>query len=79
MAASGQITSGYWATLLIGVLSDVVPSGMSTSLWRCQALIVEVVIVRQRLSKEIDAETYQTRMNELAWQAISERHPAHNV
>ncbi len=111
MAASGQVTSGSWAALLIGAvlllifvatatagivrayrtrrnettlqpadgLSDRVSSGMSASLWRCRALITEAVIVRQRLSGEIDAETYQTRMNELARQAFPERRPQRNA
>ncbi len=114
MAASGQITSGYGAALLIGVLllltfvatttaaimhayrarrtktkqtkhqptdglSDLLPSGMGASLWRCQALITEALIVRQRLSGDIDAETYQARMNALAHQAISERRPQRNA
>jgi hypothetical protein len=111
MAASGQITSGYGAALLIGVLllltfvatttgeimrayrargnetahqptdglSDLLPSGMGPSLWRCQALIAEALIVRQRLSGDIDAETYQVRMNALTHQAISERRPQRNA
>jgi hypothetical protein len=112
MAASGEVTSGYWAAVLIGVvllvtftattatgimrfyrrrhneiglrptsegLSDLLPSGMGASLWRCRALIAEAVIVRQRLSGEIDAETYQIRMNELARLAISDRRPERNV
>jgi hypothetical protein len=111
MGASGQITSGYWAALLIGVLllltfvatttagimhvyrarrnetahqataglSDLSPSGMGASLWRGQALIAEAIVVRQRLSGEIDAETYQIRMNELARQAISERRSQRNA
>jgi hypothetical protein len=52
---------------------------MGASLWRCRALIAEAVIVRQRLSGEIDAETYQIRMNELARLAISDRRPERNV
>jgi hypothetical protein len=111
MAASGQITSGYWAALLIGVLllltfvatttagimhvyrarrnetvqqptaglSDLSQSGMGASLWRCQALIAEAIVVRQRLSGEIDAETYQIRMNELARQATPERRSQRNA
>jgi hypothetical protein len=111
MAASGQITSGNGAALLIGVLlllafvatttarimhayrargnetadqpedglSDLLPSGTGPSLRRCQALITEALIVRQRLSGEIDAETYQVRMNALARQAISERRPRRNA
>jgi hypothetical protein len=42
---------------------------------RCWALIAEAIIVRERLSGEIDAETYRTRMNDLAQQAIPERRP----
>lgn len=105
MASSGQVTSGYWAAVLMGMvllltfvatttararrsetapqpsdgLSDLLPSGMGASLWRCQALIAEAVVVRQRLSGEIDAETYQIRMNELARQAISDRRSQPNA
>jgi hypothetical protein len=89
MAAYWQITTGYWATIAIGVvlplmfvagttvsvmrgyrrprketvresaagLSDALPSDMSASLRRCRVLIAEALIVRQRLSGEIDAET----------------------
>ncbi|WP_156685589.1 hypothetical protein [Mycobacterium sp. Marseille-P9652] len=60
-------------------LSDQLPSDMGPSLWRCQALIAEAIIIRQRLSGEIDAETYQTRMNALACQASSARRPQRNV
>ncbi len=109
--ASGQITSGYWPAVLIGVvllltfvatttaaimrsyrghrnetalqptarLSDLLSSATGASLWRCQALIAEALIVRQRLSGDIDAETYRTRMNVLARQAVSERRPQRNV
>lgn len=52
---------------------------MGASLWRCQALIAEAVVVRQRLSGEIDVETYQVRMTELARQASSERRPQRNT
>ncbi len=111
MAAPGQVTSGYWAAVLIGVvllvtfiattttgimrvyrarhnetglqptggLSDLLPSRKGASLRRCQALIAEAVIVRQRLPEEIDAETYRVRMNELAHLAISERRPQPNA
>jgi hypothetical protein len=108
MAASGQVTSGYWAAVMIGMvllltfvattiarayrarrnetapqpgdgLFELVQSGMGASLWRCQALIAEAVVVRQRLSGEIDAETYQTRMNELARQANPERRSQPNA
>ena len=60
-------------------LSDLSPSGIGASLWRCQALIAEAIVVRQRLSGEIDAETYQIRMNEIARQATSERRPQRNA
>ena len=60
-------------------LSDLLPSGAGPSLWRCQALISEALIVRQRLSGEIDAETYQARMNALARQAITVRRPQRNA
>jgi len=46
---------------------------------RCWALIAEAIIVRERLSGEIDAETYRTRMNDLARQAIPERRPQRNA
>ena len=111
MAASGQMTNGHWAALLIGVvllvifvatttaaimrayrarrdqtalrsadgISELVPVGMGASLWRCQALIAEAIVVRQRLSGDIDAETYQNRMNELARQATPERRSQRNA
>lgn len=111
MAGSGQVTSGYWAAVVIGVvllvtfiasttagimrahrarrtetasqtidgLSDPVASGMGASLWRCQTLIAEAIIVRQRLSGDIDAETYQIRMSDLARQASSERRSQPNA
>ncbi len=111
MAASGQITSGYWAAVLLGTvllvtfvatttariahahrahrdetalrpsdgLSDLLPSGMGASLWRCQALIAEAVVVRQRLSGQIDGETYRIRMTVLARQANFERRSQPNA
>jgi hypothetical protein len=111
MAASGQITSGYWAALLIGVLllvtfvaiasagimhvfracrnktarrptdglSDLAPLDVGPSLWRCQALSAEAITVRQLLSAGIDAEAYQLRTSELAWQAVCESRPGHNA
>jgi len=60
-------------------LPDLPASGMGASLLRCQALITEALIVRQRLSGEIDAETYRARMNALPCQAISERRPQRNA
>lgn len=60
-------------------LSDLLLPGMGASLWRCQTLIAEAIVVRQRLSGQIDVETYQVRMTELARQANSERRPQHNT
>ena len=111
MNASGQVTSGHWAALLVGVvlllffvapaaatimrmyrarrdegarestdgIADLLRSAAGPSLWRCQALIAEAIVVRQRLSGEIDAETYQIRMNDLARQATSEHHAQPNA
>jgi hypothetical protein len=62
-----------------GRLSETPPPDMGASLWRCQALIAEALIVRQRLSEEIDAETYQARMNDLARQPIPQRRPQRNA
>jgi hypothetical protein len=59
-------------------LSDPVPSGMGASLSRCRVLIAEAVIVRQRLSGDIDAATYRASMSDLAWEAVLERHPQRN-
>ena len=60
-------------------ISDLAPLGVGANLWRCQLLIAEAVVVRQRLFGEIDAETYQIRMNEIARQATSERRPQRNA
>jgi hypothetical protein len=45
---------------------------------RCRRLIAEAMIVRERMSGQIDAETYQARMAELAREAVGERRPHHN-
>ncbi|KKC03452.1 hypothetical protein [Mycobacterium nebraskense] len=111
MAASGQITSGYWAAVLISVVlllivvaattvtmmrgyrpgrketavratagrSDLLRSDKGAGLWRCPIVITEALIVRQRLTGEIDAQTYRAGMNILARQAISERRPQRNA
>jgi hypothetical protein len=60
-------------------LSDPLSSDMGASLWRCRALITEALIVGQRLSGEIDAETYQYRMKDVAEQAVPDRRPRHNA
>jgi len=62
-----------------GRLSEKPPPDMGDSLWRCRALIAEALVVRQRLSGEIGAETYQARMNDLARQATPERRPQRNA
>ena len=49
-------------------------SDMGASLGRCRLLIEEALIVRQRLSGDIDAQTYQARMTDLARQAVVARH-----
>jgi hypothetical protein len=111
MAAYGQITSGYWPAMLIGVvllltfvatttaavtrgyrrrreetapkrtvgLFGPLPLDMGASLWRCGVLLEEAVIVRQRLSGTIDAETYQARMSDLARQVAPEGHSQRNA
>jgi hypothetical protein len=62
-----------------GRLSETPPPDMGASLRRCWALIAEALVVRQRLSGEIDAETYQARMNDLARDAIPARRPQRNA
>ena len=46
---------------------------------RCWVLIAEAIIVRERLSGEIDAETYRMRMTDVARQAIPERRRQRNA
>jgi hypothetical protein len=53
------------------------PSG--EALGRCWGLIAEALIVQQRLCGQIDAETYQARMNDLARQAVPQRPPQRNA
>ena len=69
------------ATTLLSVLGrpDELAGEAGDPPLRCWALIAEAIIVRERLSGEIDAETYQTRMNDLARQAIPERRPQRNA
>jgi hypothetical protein len=45
----------------------------SSPIVRCRRLIAEAMIVRQRVSGQIDAETYQARMTVLAREAVCER------
>jgi hypothetical protein len=45
----------------------------SSPIVRCRRLIAEAMIVRQRVSGQIDAETYQARMTDLAREAVRER------
>ena len=39
---------------------------------RCRGLIAEALIVRERMSGQIDAETYRARMKDLAREAVRE-------
>ena len=55
-------------------LSSPPLSDLGASLGRCRVLIEEALIVRQRLSGDIDAQTYQARMTDLARQAVVARH-----
>jgi hypothetical protein len=59
------------ASTLLSVLRrpDELPGEAGDPPLRCWALIAEAIIVRERLSGETDAETYRTRMNDLARQA----------
>jgi hypothetical protein len=101
MEAYGQVTTGYWAAVLIGavlLLTFIVsmtvavmrrrrphhkhtalepavrpfgaaPSDTEVPVERCRGLIAEALIVRERMSGQLDAETYQARMKDLAWEA----------
>jgi hypothetical protein len=48
------------------------PSDVEVPVERCRGLIVEALTVRERMSGQIDAETYQARMKDLAWEASRE-------
>lgn len=96
IAASGQVTTGYWPAVMIGIVllviaivsligarrtavkrarrwrRDVKVAAPVESLpeadipyERCRGLIAEALIVRDRVSGQIDAATYQARMKDL--------------
>ena len=48
------------------------PSDTDVPVERCRGLIAEALIIRERMSGQIDAETYLARMKDLAWQASRE-------
>ena len=48
------------------------PSDVDMPVERCRGLIAEALTIRERMSGQIDAETYQARMKDLAWQASRE-------
>ena len=50
----------------------VPPSDVDMPVERCRGLIAEALTIRERMSGQIDAETYQARMKDLAWQASRE-------
>lgn len=51
----------------------------ATPIQRCRGLIAEALIVRDRLSGQIDAYTYRDRMSGLALKAAYERRPHHDA
>ena len=48
------------------------PSNVDVPFERCRGLIAEALIVRERMSGQIDAETYRARMKDLAREAVRE-------
>ena len=48
------------------------PSDVDVPVERCRGLIAEALTIRERMSGQIDAETYQARMKDLAWEASRE-------
>jgi len=79
MAAYGEVTSGRWLAVVIGavllliLMVATVAAALrarrrrhdATPVTRCWGLIAEALVVRQRVSGQIDAATYQARMNDL--------------
>ena len=78
MAAYADVTTGYWTVVAIGAMLVAILVGLAigagwrrhrrsrdASLGRCWGLIAEGLIVRRRVSGEIDAATYQEQMNDL--------------
>jgi hypothetical protein len=84
-APYADIGAGYWPALLIGVvllllliLSTVVAvirarrrRQEATAVARCRLLIAEAMVVRARVSGQIDAATYQQRMKDLVSDLVS--------
>ena len=78
-ATYAVISAGYWPALVIGVVLILLLTLLTviaavrarrqrqeaTSLARCRLLIAEAMVVRARVSGQIDAATYQQRMREL--------------
>src|SRR5262249_57283975 len=48
------------------------PSNADVPIERCRGLIAEALIVRERMSGQIDAETYRARMKDLAREPLRE-------
>lgn len=79
MAAYGEATTGRWLAVVIGavllliLIVATVAAALrarrrrhdATAVAPCWGLIAEALVVRQRVSGQIDAATYQTRMNDL--------------
>ena len=84
-ATYAVISAGYWPALVIGVvlllvliLSTVAAvvrarrrRQEATGLARCRLLIAEALVVRARVSGQIDAATYQQRMQDLVSNRVS--------
>lgn len=78
-AYGGEVTSGGWLAVLVGAVSvliliaAIVAAALrarsrrhdATAVARCWGLIAEALVIRQRVSGQIDAATYQARMNDL--------------
>lgn len=48
------------------------PSDVDVPVERCRGLITEALTIRERMAGQIDAQTYQARMKDLAWEASRE-------
>ncbi|AEV73380.1 hypothetical protein MycrhN_2808 [Mycolicibacterium rhodesiae NBB3] len=78
-ALGGEVTSVGWLAVVIGAVSllilivAIVAAALrarrrrhdATAVARCWGLVAEALVVRQRVSGQIDAATYQARMNDL--------------
>ena len=89
MSAYANISSGHWVGVAIGVMLVVILVGLvvgaawrrhrrsrDASIGRCWGLIAEAVIVRRRVSGEIDAATYQEQMKDLVSKGGSQKLPS---